>query len=385
MGDERGVGTVWRCVSAGTVSEADAVIARQMWELRAISSRATISRTRFSNYYTFGGLKANPRDLLIRYFDASLSVAHWLYVELAFRFPNTAVDVRRLRRYAGGQSLDVHSMGGAVVVGVAVERNDFDPEDDGQGWLSSLAVIRADIAHGDERALYLSWLLDVQSGEIDDDVMEPARPDGLGHLSPALDSFIDVMGLDRDLVAATVEGAAQTSAVPPAKEIDRWIAALDEHEKVALLSRVALGETGISAELMRRFRRQTPSPAAGRPPRTAAALRARAKVLAEQRRQIIVVRDAKERARREREEADERKHHPNTLAKRQADAWRRVEALVATKRPGDYDAAMILLKDLREVGERKGRRDVVTERIRALRKAHAKKPSFLARLRKAGL
>jgi len=56
--------------------------------------------------YTYGDLKANPRDLLIRYFDASLSFAHWFYVELAFRFPKTAVDMRGLRRYAAGQSLD---------------------------------------------------------------------------------------------------------------------------------------------------------------------------------------------------------------------------------------------------------------------------------------
>lgn len=44
---------------------------RQMRELRTISSRATISRTRFSNYDTYGDLKANPRDLLVQYFDAS--------------------------------------------------------------------------------------------------------------------------------------------------------------------------------------------------------------------------------------------------------------------------------------------------------------------------
>jgi hypothetical protein len=248
-----------------------------------------------------------------------------------------------------------------------------------------LTAIRADIAAGDERVLYLAWLLDVQAGEIDDDVVEPTRPDGLDNLSPTLDNFIDIMGLDRDLVAAAVEGAPQTSAAPAAKEIDRWIAALDQHEKVALLSRVARGEMGVGAELMRRLRRQTPSPAARRPLRTAAALRARAEVLAKQRRQVIVARDAKKRARREREEAAKREHHLNTLAKRQADAWRRVEALVATKRPGDYDAAITLLKDLREVGERKGRHDEVSECIRALREVHAKKPSFLARLKKAGL
>jgi hypothetical protein len=358
---------------------------RQMRELRAISSRATISRTRFSNYYTYGDLKANPRDLLVQYFDASLCFAHWFYVELAFRFPKTAVDVRRLRRYAGGQSLDVHSMGGDVVVSVAVERDDFDTEDDGQGWLSSLTAIRADIAGGDARALYFAWLLDVQSGEIGDDVVEPARPGGLGSLSPALDSFIDIMGLDPDLLAAAVDGASKAPAIPPAREIDRWIARLDADERVALLSRVARGDGTVGTELMRRFRKQAPAHAATLPLRTAGALRARAEVLAEQRREVLLAREAKERLRREREQTAARDRHLSTVAKRQAAAWRQVEALVITKRPGDYDAAVALLQDLREIAERKGRRVEVIERIRALREVHAKKPSFLASLKKAGL
>ena len=90
-------------------------------------------------------------------------------------------------------------------------------------------------------------------------------------------------------------------------------------------------------------------------------------------------------ARREREQAAARERRLTTLAKRQGDTWRRVEALVITKRPGDYDAAVTLLEDLREIGERKGRSAEVAWRIRALREAHAKKPSLLARLRKAGL
>jgi hypothetical protein len=357
---------------------------RQMRELRTISSRATISRTRFSNYYTYGDLKANPRDLLVQYFDASLSFAHWFYVELAFRFPKTTVDIRGLRRFAAGQSLDVHSTGGDVVVAVAVERDDFDPEDDGQGWLSSLTAIRADIAGGDARALYFAWLLDVQSGEIDDDVVEPARPDGLGSLSPALDSFIDIMGLDRDLMAAAVDGASKAPATPPIREIDRWIARLDAEERVALLSRVARGDGTVGAELMRRFRQHVPAHSATLPLRTAGALRARAEVLAEQRRGVLLAREAKERLRREREQTAARDRHLNTLGKRQAAAWQQVEALVITKRPGDYDTAVTLLQDLRAIGERKGRRVEVIERIRALRERHAKKPSFLARLRKAG-
>ena len=222
-------------------------------------------------------------------------------------------------------------------------------------------------------------------GEIDDGTTEPAPPDGLGTPSPALESFIDIMGLDQDLVGAAVEGAPQTSAVPRAEEIDRWIAALDEHDKVALLSRVARGETGVGTELMCRVRRQEPRLKAPQSLRTAGALRARAEELAEQRRKVILAREAKERIRREREQAAARDRHLSLLAKRQADAWRRVETLIASKRPTEYDAAVTLLQDLREIGERKGRGVEVAQRLRALRDAHAKKPSLFARLRKAGL
>ena len=88
---------------------------------------------------------------------------------------------------------------------------------------------------------------------------------------------------------------------------------------------------------------------------------------------------------REREQAAARNRHLNMLAKRQADAWRRIDALVVTKRPGDYDAAITLLQDLREVAERKDRSAAFAARVRALREAHAKKPSLLTRLKKAGL
>jgi hypothetical protein len=80
---------------------------QQMRELRAISTRAAISRTSFSNYYTFGDLKANPRDLLTKYFDASLYFANWLFLEVAFRYPKVAVDVKALRRYAAGHTLEI--------------------------------------------------------------------------------------------------------------------------------------------------------------------------------------------------------------------------------------------------------------------------------------
>lgn len=94
---------------------------------------------------------------------------------------------------------------------------------------------------------------------------------------------------------------------------------------------------------------------------------------------------AKPKSAREREEAGARNRYLKKLAKREPKAWRQIETLVATRRPGDYDAAITLLKDLRELGARKGRSADVTRRIRALREAQATKPSFLERLRRAGL
>ena len=103
---------------------------RQMRELREISTRATISRTSFSNYYTFGDLKANPSDLLTKYCDASLYFANWHFLELAFRYPKGAVDVRALRRYARGQTIKVRSTAQHVVISISVESDgeSFDPQ-----------------------------------------------------------------------------------------------------------------------------------------------------------------------------------------------------------------------------------------------------------------
>jgi IMP dehydrogenase/GMP reductase len=107
--------------------------------------------------------------------------------------------------------------------------------------------------------------------------------------------------------------------------------------------------------------------------------------IAERRRQAVVERETKERTRRERSAAAARERDLTKLAKRRTEAWRRVETLISTKRPADYDAAVTLLKDLREIGERTGEGAEVAKRIRALQESHAKKPSLLARMTKARL
>ena len=81
--------------------------------------------------------------------------------------------------------------------------------------------------------------------------------------------------------------------------------------------------------------------------RTAGALRERAEALAPARRRADRQREAQVRARRERQEQAARDRYLAGLAKRIPQAWQRIDALIATKRPRDYDAAVTLLSDLR--------------------------------------
>jgi hypothetical protein len=61
-----------------------------------------------------------------------------------------------------------------------------------------------------------------------------------------------------------------------------------------------------------------------------------------------------------------------------------VERLVATKLPKNYDQATEHLVDLRDLAARKDAAGF-RRRIETLRAAHARKPTFISRLDKAGL
>lgn len=72
----------------------------QMRALRRISTRATITPTRFYNHYEWGGLKADPLDLVRRYFDLFV-YTEWTSAErwAVMRFQAARIDRRLWRTY----------------------------------------------------------------------------------------------------------------------------------------------------------------------------------------------------------------------------------------------------------------------------------------------
>jgi hypothetical protein len=248
------------------------------------------------------------------------------------------------------------------------------------------AVLRR-IAGGDLRGLYLAWLLCVQSYEVPEDSPEPPVPAGLGRLTAPLKAFADFLRIDEDLIAIAAERSGDSSRNKASStELRRWVAALPEAEKTGLLVRVLADEEPfLRAELLRRYRGDAERHSAMTQPRTVSEIRSAAEGRAEDRRRKEAERAGRERARREREEAAAREKYLESLEKREPAIWKEIRALIATKTPGDYDKAVRLLGDLRDLGIRSGQAEKVQERIRQLRDEHAKKPSFVRRLERAGL
>lgn len=362
---------------------------QEMRELRAVSSRAVMTATRFTNHYEWGNFKGDPRAWTERYFDAFLYYANWGTHELMLRFPRRVLDPVMARRYCCGEAASVRVKDEHVILEFLSEAEGSDGfEEDENSSLSALVPLRADIARGDLRALYLGWLLCAQAGELDDDDEEPPCPPGLGRLSAALEAFVAFMRVDRDLLEAAAAGSPEAEETLPAKDVARWVSGLPAAEKTALLVRLIRGdEPHLRVELVRRVRSsRTASPcdmAAGQ--RTVGELLEAAERRAEERRRREAERTTRERARQEREAAEAREHHLASLAQREAEAWSEVDTLIAARQPGKYDAAVALLRDLRELAARSGRREEVEERLRRLHEQHVKKPSLIGRLRAAGL
>ncbi|MFI6676002.1 hypothetical protein [Kribbella sp. NPDC050470] len=365
--------------------------------VRSLSTRARITATSFVNEYHWGDFRGDPNLLMERYYDAHLHVTNWGTHRVLVRLPSDLLGPDVVERYCAGDALSAWLAGEFVVLDFTSQdhNGEFDFDYDAESLLSAIVGVRAELAAGDLRPLYLAWLAaygawepDEEVFELDaDDDLEPPVPPGLGTLTAAQRALTDFLRLDEDLLAI----AAQTS--PPIEQIADdpadvadWVAGLPIAEKDRLLRRVVQGEaTRVRMEMLRRFQDQVtptiPTPA----PRTVAdLLDSAARRRADRERQLTAQR-AEDEARREQARALARERRLDDLARQEEAAWSRVEALIATRKPAEYDAAVTLLTDLQALAEREDRPGAFTQRTITLRQTHARKPSLIERLNRAGV
>jgi hypothetical protein len=351
---------------------------RELDALRGLSTRAHITPTSFVNTYEWGNFRGDPRVMVERYFDAFLYLANWGTRELMLRFPTRLLSLETVQRYCAGDAVSAWCRGDNVIVAVVSEDEEGgDFEWGGEGVLAGILPVRAELLAGDERALYLLWLLSVQIGEVGDDEIEPPVPERFGELTGSQAALAEFLRIDRDLLHIAASAAPRGSA--KAVDVAEWVERLPSSERDALL--VALLEGGDPLLRAETLRRAWPVSAGRVGVRTVGQLVAAAQVR----------RGERERAERERREAAvaertrlaklARRKRLAALATEGEAAWRRVAEPTTGKKSSGYDVAVDLLVDLREVTESVN----FARRVEQLRREHGRKPSFVERLARAGL
>lgn len=361
--------------------------AEQMCELRSVSSRARITPTSFVNEYSWGGFKGKPDAWMEKYFDAFLYVANWGTRVFKLRLPARLLPLATVREYCGGSSFGAREKTGMVILSFESEDESGGDFVEGEGLLSSLITVRVELARGDLRALYLGWLLRAQVGEFENEEKEPPVPAGLGQLSASLERLASFLRIDDNLlqVAAQASPPLRERGLDPAA-VRTWVTALPGGEKDEVIADLmAGGDQSVVVELVQRFlREQAGDDIPEMPRRTIGQLFEAADAREAERSRIASEQRAAEQARREREAAAARERRLDRLQGDESALWSDVARLIATKQPRNYDLAVQVLADLRDLALRRGGRDF-QDRLAALRFEQTRKSTLIERLRKAGL
>lgn len=368
----------------------------QVARVRALSTRADITATRFVNEYHWGDFRGDTTKLVEELYDAHLYYANWGSRRLVLRLPAGTLRAKDATAYAMEESLGVWTRSGHTLLDFSVSSEDgTEWEFDTHYTLSTFVGLRSELAAGDLRPLYLAWLAGLAAWELAEDdeeeyarEVEPPVPAGLGALTGPQRALADFLGVDMDLLAAAAEASGPATADPVnRKALAAFIAGLPAADKDTLLLEAALGTApSPGPHLLARYRATTvPAPRGGTAPRSAAELLDLAHARRTERRERERVARAAAERNRARAAAEAREAHLDRLARDVEQAWQDVDDLIARKNAGAYDSAVALLTDLREMEARAGDTADFDRRVGELRVVHRGKPSLMQRFDAMGI
>jgi hypothetical protein len=235
--------------------------AKQMAELRTVSTRAEITPTRFVNEYQWGNFRGDPVQLVAQYFDAHLYLANWGTRLLMLKLQSDQVSVRGLRPYLAGDAARALSAGKHLIIELCSndEERDFYEDESEDNALAALVPLRTELLAGDLRVAYLAWLLALQAGDVAEDATEPPLPPGLADLTAAQQALVEFLRIDRDLLSAAA--AASPPLADDTAAARRWLLGLSPRAKELWLQRALENpNVALGMELRGTFRQQTKAP-----------------------------------------------------------------------------------------------------------------------------
>ena len=364
---------------------------KQMAELRARSSRASITPTSFVNDYQWGDLKGDPADWMRRYFDAHVYVANWCTCLLYLRVPKSAFDAETLRAFKTKTVFSVEQTKTHWLLGWGLDESDnYDrfAEEDERGWMGRLAPLRDELLRGDMRPLYLGWLAGVSAGEVDEKAIEPQPPPGLSRLTAAQQALAEFLEVDEDLLTAAGLSDQQGSKPDSESDAERdvWIAALPATEKTAMLKLLLAGSSQqAERELKLRFlawqRERQPIKKPEMRRRTVAELHELSASAAETRKR----QEAVQRKKAEAERQAKRETYLRTLAADFNPCWQAADKLAERGIASAYDEVKRALVDLSDAYALCAARADFDRKLVQFMARHGKRGALVRRLADAGL
>jgi hypothetical protein len=355
-------------------------------ELRAYSSRAKITASSFIAFYNYGDFKGNPEKWMEKYFDAFLYFANWGSHWFMLRLPKNVFDLGIANSYCGEESFTYIDKSDNLILSFRSEDESGGwTEDD--GWLTSLLPIRSNLLAGDYRALYLGWLTAVQSEEVEDDILEPTVPPGLGKLNAPLKSLVEFLRIPKDLITVAAESSPPEESFDLSREeISRWIQNISAKEKDEVLFRLVESQNPhLIIQLRQRVKLETGEQLkpTGRPRRTAGEIRARVEILSEERKKIEAAKRVRDQAMHKQKEAEIRVKKLEAMVGKENILWSKVEDLIATRQPKRYDETVSLLLDLKGLADYQGQTLLFKSRLKTLISKNIRKDTLLKGIKKA--
>jgi hypothetical protein len=344
-------------------------------EVQRLSSRVRLSPTQAIFVYNYGDFRGDPEQVLTQYFDMMFYITNWGTWQFLFRFPLGLVDPAWFQPYCLPDAIATHLTPDYLILNITIqEEESMGLWVEGDGWLPRLLPLRDDLLGGDLRLLYLTWLRvagNLAGLDLPADPLEPPVPPHLDHLTPSLKTFIELVGLDTDLVTA----AAQAShPQQPGADLEDYLPALSAAEVQDVLLQLVRREPHVDLQLINRLKAlaqaDQPAPSmAGAEQRPLSALMATRALLREQRqRQEQAAAQAK------------RRRQLENLAPKAAETWDRIHKLIALRQAKAYDEAVALLKDLRDLAELQGCLPQFKQQLQTLKSDYGNRPALLSRL-----
>jgi hypothetical protein len=361
----------------------------EMAELRALSTRATITSVSFTNIYNWGDFKGDPYELMQRYFDAHVYVANWMTAVFMVRLPIEALPEETAKAMAVPYILDFKATKTHWVIAWSLrESRNYDrfAIESGHGWMARLAPVRDELLRGDMRSLYIGWLVAVTREKVDEDEMEPISISGLGNLTAAQEALAEFLEVDPDLLRGAGAGSPAAEGEEISQEdLDGWIDALPRDVVTAVLKQLLEGKGQLAERSIKnRFAAWERSPrndGSEAPRRTVKELNKNAEIA----RQARIKIQERERKRREIKRRKEREAYLKNLSSDFPKAWKSVQKTVARGTGHAYDEACRALIDISEAYALQKNTKRFREGMRKFMADHMRRRALIQRLVKAGI